>query len=91
MMWWRSKKSPLHHQFVVLTVAYSPTPATPPTHFDLCVECIGKGIGFRGIAEHKVTPTFAQPPEHYTADNELMFGLMAEPTTGSADGPVGEN
>ena len=47
----------------------------------------GKGIGFRGIAEHKVTSTLAQPPEHYTADNELMFGLMAEPTTGSATDP----
>jgi hypothetical protein len=82
VMWWRAKKSPLHHQFIVLTVSVShpKTLGEPPELYDLRVERVGKGIGFRGLAEHKITSIPAPPLETYTVMNELMFGLLAEHT-----------
>jgi hypothetical protein len=78
VVWWRAKKSPLHHQFIVLTVSHSGAPGDPPVLYDLRVERVGKGIGFRGLAEHKITSSLAQPLGNYANANELMFGLLAD-------------
>jgi len=81
VMWWRARKSPLRHQFIVLTVSCSSKTAdngNPPVLYDLRVERVGKGFGPQGLAEHKITSTLVQPLEHYTKTNELMFGLLAE-------------
>jgi hypothetical protein len=86
VMWWRAKKVPLHHQFIVLTVSHSKAFGEPPALYDLRVERVGKGISFRGLAEHKITSTLAQPLEAYTVTNDLMFGLLEEDI--SAANPV---
>jgi hypothetical protein len=67
----RFPSSPIH-------VSYSKAFGEPPVLYDLRVERVGKGIGFRGLAEHKITSTLAQPLEAYTVTNDLMFGLLAE-------------
>src|ERR1700733_3675563 len=91
VMWWRARKSPLHHQFIVLTVSYSSKTlgdGNPLVLYDLRVERVGKGFGSRGLAEHKITSTLMQPLEHYTRTSELMFGLLAEDEDASALGAV---
>lgn len=69
--WWRAKKSPLHHQFVVLTIKLGKTAL-----YDLRVERIGKGIGLQGTAEHRITSTYGKRLEEYLEANELMFGML---------------
>jgi hypothetical protein len=78
--WWRARNSPLHHQFIILTVSHSKAVGDGdlPVLYDLRVERVGKGIGFRGVAEHKITSSLARPLQSYTAANKLMFGLLAE-------------
>lgn len=46
------------------------------TLYDLRMERIGKGIGLRGTAEHRITSSYAKRFDHYLDANDLMFGML---------------
>lgn len=85
LSWWQSKIGKLRHQYLVLTVAHRPHPG-PYTFYDLRIERAGKGMGFRGTAEQRVTITRAQPLKHYSnLHNTLLLALVGTIESSSTD------
>lgn len=90
--WWRSKKAPFHHQFVVLTFLCAPAErdgavggggmngkgGQPGALYDICLERIGKGMGFKALAEHRVTITPSKSLKTYGEGSTLLFGLISD-------------
>lgn len=83
--WWRSKQAPLHHQFVILTLLCGPAGEESKGKgkqdgalYDICLERIGKGMGFKALAEHRVTITPSKPLTDYEDGNTLLFGLISD-------------
>lgn len=74
--WWRAKRAPFHHQFIILTVVYRRNPTAPIELYDLRLERIGKARSFQGVAEHRITVSIAQPLSHLKLDHTLLFGLL---------------
>ena len=77
MIWWQSKRAPLHHQFLVLTVAHQRVSENDclVAIYDIRVERVGKGVSFHGTAEHRITIVPAQSATSYRKDSKLFFGL----------------
>ena len=90
LTWWMSNKGPLHHQFIILTVehCHQGSLSQNPNLYDLRIERIGKGAGFRGLAEHKVTIAPAESFDHLLSDNTLMFGLYDAPSSNTESRPT---
>ena len=46
MVWWESKRKPLHHQFLVLTVAHRQASGNDrvAAMYDICIERVGKAV-----------------------------------------------
>ena len=77
VIWWRSNKPPLHHQFLILTVAHQQVFEKDHliTMYDIRVERVGKGVNVHGNAEHKITIVPAQLAKVYRDNSKVLFGL----------------
>lgn len=75
--WWTNKKTFLRHEFVVLTIEHKPggSHSSEACLYDIRVERIGKTVGLRRTAEHRVTISPHQSFEDLLADNVLKFGM----------------
>jgi len=79
MSWWESKRKPLHHQFLVLTVARRQASGNDcvAAMYDICIERVGKADSyFRASAEQKITIAPAQLEEPCRKNNKVLFGLF---------------
>ncbi|KAF8316566.1 hypothetical protein DL93DRAFT_2096116 [Clavulina sp. PMI_390] len=73
--WWSAKRWPFHHQFVVLSINYTP-PNTSPSTYNIVLERIGKGTSLYREAQHRVTIHSAQSLKEFCYKNRLLLGLF---------------
>lgn len=83
--WWRSNKAPLHHQFVIITVASRPEGASESVLYDLRLERIGKGVGFQSSAIHSITISRSEPLMQFEENSTLIAGLFRGGENGEHD------
>jgi hypothetical protein len=78
VIWWKSNKAPLHHQFLVVTVAHQQLSenGSPVAMYDIYIERAGKAASFRGTAVQKITIAPAQPTSPYQENCRVLFGLI---------------
>ncbi|KAF8316573.1 hypothetical protein DL93DRAFT_740136 [Clavulina sp. PMI_390] len=78
--WWSANQFPFHHQFVVLSVSYTPpNPNAAPSIYNIKLERIGKRGGLFGEAQHRVTIHHAQSLGEFCSKNQLLLGLLSAP------------
>ncbi|KAF8309018.1 hypothetical protein DL93DRAFT_1795971 [Clavulina sp. PMI_390] len=85
--WWSAKRWPFHHQFVVLSIHYTPDNATPST-YNVVLERIGKGLSSSREAQHRVTISIAKSIGGLCSKNKLLLGLFEKSSEERKDSAI---
>ncbi|KAF8316571.1 hypothetical protein DL93DRAFT_2166037 [Clavulina sp. PMI_390] len=72
--WWSAEKFPFHHQFVVVSIEYTPDDGAS-SMYNIVLERIGKTRGRH--AQHRVTIHPAESVAEFSLKNQLLLGLFS--------------